>query len=153
MCDVDLGKDSLAGLLRKARLACVDDRERYFGCTTADDIISPRNESAALSLLLQELHEQGMPCRICHLQSSTDKCFFRPKQRGMQTLSGKETNRHKLVEIIENHKLTLQHQSTLNAGQPSQAHTQGGELDEEFHRCSTPLRSYLRCVLMPRDLS
>lgn len=49
--------DGPEAVLRVARLACLNDMERYFGDDTDDgqSVISYRNEAAALSLILQQL--------------------------------------------------------------------------------------------------
>jgi hypothetical protein len=53
--DIALKKSQVGELIKVARVACLNDMELYFGIESADMSINPRNEAAALSLLLQEL--------------------------------------------------------------------------------------------------
>ena len=42
--------------LQAARMGCLDDQEVYFGAPDGSAMISYRNEAAALSLILHQLH-------------------------------------------------------------------------------------------------
>lgn len=53
--DIALINCQVGELIKVARVACLNDMELYFGIESADMSINPRNEAAALSLLLQEL--------------------------------------------------------------------------------------------------
>lgn len=53
--ELDLKQCQIDELIKVARIACLDHMEVYFGVENTHNIISPRNEAAALSLLLQKV--------------------------------------------------------------------------------------------------
>lgn len=59
MDGVESISSNLQDMVMAARTASISDNERYFNLTDASSIISPRNEAAALSLLLQEVHDRS----------------------------------------------------------------------------------------------
>ena len=51
----DLMRCPVEEMIKVARIACLNDMELYFGIENIETPINPRNEAAALSLLLQDL--------------------------------------------------------------------------------------------------
>ena len=80
-----MGKMVTTEALQAARLACLDDLERYFGAPDGGTRISYRNEAAALSLILH---------RLKTIPGEHGTTILRERQVGVQALKTDVSNRN-----------------------------------------------------------